>query len=95
MRLLLPTTYMNESGKSVRALAHFLRFPRNKFSLSMMNSICPRARFDSSRAVVLRVIMVCVTLPSVSVVTRILIVYVSVLVTPVKNPMSLAMSWAQ
>jgi PTH1 family peptidyl-tRNA hydrolase len=27
MRLLLPTTYMNESGKSVRALAHFFKIP--------------------------------------------------------------------
>lgn len=27
LRLLLPTTYMNESGKSVRALAHFFKIP--------------------------------------------------------------------
>ena len=27
MRLLLPTTYMNESGKSVRAIAHFFKIP--------------------------------------------------------------------
>ena len=27
IRLLLPTTYMNESGKSVRALAHFFKIP--------------------------------------------------------------------
>lgn len=27
MRLLLPTTYMNESGKSVRALAHYFKIP--------------------------------------------------------------------
>lgn len=58
VRLLVPTTFMNLSGKAVAAMATFIALTRMKFWWPTMSWTCPPVWQNSNWAVVMAVTMV-------------------------------------
>lgn len=59
--LLEPQTFMNLSGKSVSALARFLKFNRKKFWWHTTNLMCYQAKSNSSSVAVMPGTTACAT----------------------------------
>ena len=57
LRLLIPTTFMNLSGKAVAALAKFYQIQPEEIMLHTMNLISLRVLLSSKKAVVMAVTM--------------------------------------
>lgn len=53
VRLLVPATFMNLSGKAVAAMATFTALRRRKFWSPMMNLICCRESLNSNKVAVM------------------------------------------